>query len=234
MQTISETDLSAQTFAAVVDLRTENENLQTKLRYMESAMNEVQSINKELHGMLDRIQSRIWEGMNANLGTAIGRPSSKGNWVGGAWLALPENEHFLGQTERLLNRGAKEEALIAIKAVLGRDNLSPAQRVDAGLLFSTILRSTEDQAGALRNAEEALRIAGKNDLLSLVGKARFHQGLCFLYLERYADASWCFHLASHTDGHAEQVQVHRELAEAKRLEMHPTDPQRFISKDFLL
>jgi hypothetical protein len=140
------------------------------------------------------------------------------NWIGGTWLSNHASKAVLEPAEAAWQQGKPQVALNLLMEVMNRPALDPAQRVDAGLLFGVILRSAGVLEKSLKQVELALSIALDAELFDYVGKARFHQGLCFLYMDRFADASWCFTLASHTVGHRELVEVNRLIAEKKRAE----------------
>lgn len=54
-----------------------------------------------------------------------------------------------------------------------------------------------------------------------------------MYLERYADASWCFVLARETEGYKEEVEVQWEVAERKRKGVGVGGRGGVISEGFL-
>lgn len=154
-------------------------------------------------------------------------------WINSTWLVLPQNKALLGPTEAAWHSSEKQKALCLVSMAMVAKNILPERRVDAHLLASEIVRSAADGVKqSLHFADLGLQFARENDLYDMIGKAQFYRGLCFLQMEMYADASWCFMLASHTDGFKDQVQCYRAVAEKSRLFLCSTDPRRTISPDF--
>jgi len=149
------------------------------------------------------------------------RKSTGTDWIGGTWLVVPENKSLLGPIESAWQEGKTQEALNLLTLVSKDDDLDPAEKIEASLLFSAVLRSAGLPTKALDHAEKALSMADESGLVEPVGKINFHRGLCFLHMNSWADASWCFVLAASTPGHALEVEVNWEIAERKRMEKRP-------------
>ncbi|KAL8807280.1 MAG: hypothetical protein Q9182_000785 [Xanthomendoza sp. 2 TL-2023] len=125
-------------------------------------------------------------------------------WIGGNWLA-PSGE-LLAPAEKMWHQGNAEAALDLIDAVLSRHNLTIEDDVNANLLVSAIKRASGDMAQASKCAEDALVIANEGERYVLASKAQFHRGMCFLGRGQYAQAQFCFALASHLDGYQAQIE----------------------------
>jgi len=224
-------------------LVTEKEDLEKKLLYAESTIFALVRQNRELDSLLAEAQAALLKraesqpqpnGMQPNpkaaasTSTLSAAPSIRSSmrstgtdWIGGTWLVVPANNSLLGPTEAAWQEGKMQEALNLLTAVSNRDDLDPAEEIEVGLLFSAILRSARQPKRALEYVEKALRVADEYGLVEVVGKINFHRGLCFLHMSSWADAAWCFVLASSTEGYAEQAEVNWELAEQKWMEIFP-------------
>ncbi|MCJ1472343.1 hypothetical protein MMC13_000990 [Lambiella insularis] len=157
---------------------------------------------------------------------------AKSVWINSTWLVLDRNKALLGPTENAWHRAEKQRALAYIGCAVTQRGILPEQRVDAHLLYSEIIRSTTNGfQQAFDLIDRAFEIARDNDLYGMIGKTQFYRGLCFLDMERFADASWCFVLASHTEGYGQQVDCYRLIAEQGRLALPAADPRRTISED---
>ncbi|MCJ1251914.1 hypothetical protein MMC30_009152 [Trapelia coarctata] len=224
-------------------LVTERNDLETKLTYAESTIFALVRQNRELDNMLAETQAELTK--RAGAGSLTNRiytapkaaattstlgasPSIHGSmrltgtdWIGGSWLVVPASNSLLGPTESAWQEGKTQEALNLLTAVSNRDDLYPAEEIEVDLLFSAILRAARQPRRALEYAEKALRISDEYGLVEVVGKIYFHRGLSFLHISRYADAAWCFVLASSTEGHVQQAEANWEIAEKKRMENYP-------------
>ena len=215
-------------------LESERDDLDIKLTYAQSTIfallrqiRELDMVVETQAELLKRAESLL-DGINSNP-NAASTPSASPliqsstrstgtDWIGGNWLIIPANNYLLGPTEAAWKQGKTQEALNLLTAVLKRDDLDPAEEIEVNLLLAAIIRSSGHPKRALEFVEKALRLSDEFGLVEVVGKIQYHRGLCFLYLSNYTDASWCFVLASSTEGHAQQVEAQWEVAEKKRME----------------
>ncbi|KAL8907625.1 MAG: hypothetical protein Q9207_001276 [Kuettlingeria erythrocarpa] len=153
---------------------------------------------------------------------ARGKPST---WIGGSWLA--PSEPILAPAEKMWQAGNAQGALVATSALLSRHNLTMSEDVHTHLFTSAILRAVGDPAQASKHAEDALVIAKEADSYMLASKSELYRGLCFVQQQRYAQAQWCFVLASHLDGYQDLLEGNREFAEKMCLQTSDAkDPGR--------
>ncbi|MCJ1395874.1 hypothetical protein MMC18_008760 [Xylographa bjoerkii] len=228
-----------ETLEAVKQLVAERDTLRAKLKVANSVIEEEQRIINHQESLLGDAHSRLSQLLfRANPEAAAPQPPSrdtspsKWDWINVTWLSVPANKALLGNTEEAYRRGARQEALNSISTLLARKDLQPVERVNAKLLLSEILRSSGNLTASLYQTDQALEIArGLNDY-RLGSIVQFYRGLCFLYLNRYTDASWSFIYASYTEDYKEQVDLHWNIAEKGRKAIHPTDPRRTISDSF--
>ncbi|KAL8949959.1 MAG: hypothetical protein Q9222_003970 [Ikaeria aurantiellina] len=139
------------------------------------------------------------------------RVSGAGQWIGGSWLE--PSVDALAPAAKAWSEGSAQTALILVGQVSQRQDLSVSEEVHAHLLMSAILRASGDIAKASEHAEHGLvtaRNTGSHYILT--SKAEFYRGLCWLSQNRFAQARWCFALASHLPGYEDQVEVN--LADA--------------------
>lgn len=221
-----ETPISTQEFhATFAHLITDREQLRIALTYAESAISELETQNRELDVLLSKTQAALTIASELP-GSKI---ASQTSWIGGTWLSCPTATPFLTPVESAWQQGQAQKALASLTLILSQQDITHSQRIDAELLFSAILRSSGDIRQALVHAEKSLSLAEKTQRYDLVGKAQFHRGLCHLYDNRYANARWCFVLASHTPGHEELVAINLKMTEQRLLELPPDDSRRSLS-----
>ena len=129
-------------------------------------------------------------------------------------------------------------AFLSLKIKTG--NLTDAQRVNAKLLETAIMRSSGTNRGAdqlmekaLVTADEALQIAEKMEDHSWVCKAHFHRGLCYLHLRKHADAQWSFILASGAEGYSESAELQRKHVQNILDDLAAPDSTRMHLESFL-
>ena len=215
----------------VSELIAERDSLRLKLRYSQSTIEELQRQNRNLDLLLSNagclIQKHI-PGMNAVSEVATSEPNgAQTTWIGGSWLetGLPE----LASAERAWQVGNKQEALSDVLQLISR-NLTTPLSIEAGLLLSALLRTSGNPEQALIYAQESLLLAKNSREVDqdLLGKAHFHAGLCYLYLARYTNASWCLALAKSAKGYELEVEVNWELAEENRLK-YESDSRQMVS-----
>ena len=201
----------------------------TALRYAQSTISELETQNRELELLLANAQAYFQRG------SKVPKPKVPQNtsWIGGTWLSCPTATPVLTPVEQAWQKGQIQKALALLTLILLQDDLTHRHRVDAELLLAAITRSSGDVSQARVHAEKALVIARENQLYDLVGKAQFHRGLSYLYEDEYANARWCFVLASFTPGHKDQVEVNRDLAESSLINMPHDHPGRALTLRFL-
>lgn len=213
----------------LVRLVADRDQLQTALTYAHSTISELEAQNRELDLLLSKAQAYV-QGSSQDRSSEI---PGKTSWICGTWLSSPIATPFLTPVESAWQNGQVQEALKLLSLIMLQQNITNSQRVEAGLLFSAMMRSSGNIGEALVHAEGSLSIAKVAQLYDLVGKAQFHRGLCYFYMDRYADARWCFVRASHTPGHNQIVAVNREMAERKMSELTSDDPRRTLSAHLL-
>ena len=189
----------------------ERVQLQEELKYTRSACTELHSQNEYLQRLLREAQ----EALPPREGPNHFQTSPGTTWVGGTWLSPSPSIPSLVPIQKAWLSGKTQSALALLTETIVLKDFVPNERIEAGLLLSTIMRSSGDLARALTHAEISLSIARKEELQDLEGKAQFHRGLCYFYQDRYADARWCFTLASHTRGHQDLVEINMRMAEEK-------------------
>lgn len=209
----------------------ERNGLETKLNYAQSTIFALQRQTRELESLLTEAQDELLkktEQLNelhpnakpTDSNSILTSKTSTGtDWIGGSWLVVLTNHTLLGAVETAWQEGKTQEALNLLTAVSNRDDLDPAEGIEVGLLFSAIHRSAGLPERALDYVEESLQIAENYGLLGAVGKIQFHRGLSLLHLRCFADAAWCFVLASGAEGHGQEAEVNWEIAERQRVEM---------------
>ena len=232
----------------ILKLIAERDLLQSKHAYDQSAIQELQRQNRQLSLLLAQAQfslqkkdldDKTTKRKTINLAPSSQKAPSKEevvrDWIGGTWLSHPDGPLAPIEVAWIKKSAQAALALLSILQASPEYPLQPLSlRVNTSLLFSAILRSSSSLQSATSYAEEALNLALENSLdHNLVGKARFHRGLCYLYAERWADASWSFYLAHGTEGHEEMVKKHWQVAEKRRRECELGEEGRVISKDFV-
>ncbi|KAI4284407.1 MAG: hypothetical protein L6R35_004918 [Caloplaca aegaea] len=145
-------------------------------------------------------------------------------WIGGSWLA--PSESVLAPAETAWQDGNAQKALTMVTLLFQRHDITVSEDVHMNLFTSAILRASGDLAQAGKYAEDALVIAREADSYMLASKAEFHRGLCFLKQNRFAQAQWCLVLASHLEGHQDQIEANRVFADERRRNLGPSDPGR--------
>lgn len=221
-----------QIYIHVLQIVNDRDRLQTELHYAESTIYELDAQNRELHRLLKSVQDAL-QSSDDRVPTQI-HPrnldlSHKANWIGGTWLSCAKTAPLLTAAEAAWQGGKSQQALALVAPILNEEDLKPSHRINAGLLYSAILRGNGDLEGALHYADECLSIAKETEQRQLTGKAQFHRGLCCLYLDRYADARWCFVLASHTEGHVAIVQEYLTMTQQNLTRLEVDDPRAKVS-----
>ncbi|KAL9580640.1 MAG: hypothetical protein Q9212_004373 [Teloschistes hypoglaucus] len=163
---------------------------------------------------------------------SLGEANIPSTWIGGSWLA--PSVPALAPAEKLWQDGQAQQALIVVGRLIRQAGPTVSEDVHARLFISALLRASGDLPQAHKHAEEALIIAKEAgaaqeaDAYVLAAKAEFHRGLCFLKMGRYAQAQWCLVLASHLEGHGEQIEANRVFAMEKCQELGMGDDGRRI------
>ncbi|MCJ1467179.1 hypothetical protein MMC07_005802 [Pseudocyphellaria aurata] len=199
--------ISEELLEGVRILVTQRDNLREELKYAQSTILELEAQNIRLVSLLTDAQA--W------LGTAeilpVAKPSTP--LMHSIWLTSTSNSKLLGPVEEAWQKGPPEEALYLLYVVLNQENLTNSQRVEAQLLYAAIMIISGHSDQALPQVEDALKIAEEKQLNQLAGKAQFIRGRCCFDLKRYADARWCFALASHTKGYESLIETEMQAAE---------------------
>ena len=204
------------------------------LTYTVSIYHEQQHLVEELDRMNRISHTMVLQTMKAkqkaegNIPSLANRPPD--HWIGGTWLA--GTSKALLSAEDSWQKGRAQEALFKVVELMHTRGVGPETLVNARLLRAAIVRSSGQVNKSLGFFEAALQLAHDWGLVELAGKAQFHRGLCFLYLDRYAESSWCFLLSVHTPGHSNQIEVNRLCAEQRRLELPLRDRRRYLPQGF--
>ena len=149
----------------------------------------------------------------------------------GPWECSSSEYPALLAVENLFRNGKRQKALNSMPRLLARKDLDDRTRVNAKLLYAALIQSTgRNIRQALMLAEGALASASELQIHDLAGKANYWRGLCHLCLEEWANAKWCFILASNLHGHTEQVEAGRTTVERELL--HLPEDQRKVTADF--
>lgn len=221
-----------QIYTHLLQIVNDRDRLQTELQYAESTIYELDAQNRELHRLLKSVQDALQssgDGASTQIHPRNLDLSHQANWIGGTWLSCAKTAPLLTAAEAAWQGGKSQQALALVASILNEEDLKPSHRINAGLLYSAILRGNGDLEGALHYADECLNITKETEQRQLTGKAQFHRGLCYLYLDRYADARWCFVLASHTEGHAAIVQEYLIMTQQKLTRLDIDDPRAKVS-----
>lgn len=212
----------------VSNLIAERNQVQEELKYVRLACVELHSQNEQLQQLLCEAHDALPPTENPSHDQNL----TSSTWVGGTWLTpsikipalVPVQDAWLG--------GKTQQALALLTEILVQKDLAPYERIEAGLLLSAIMRSSGDLARALTHTEICLRIAEKYELPESVGKSQFHRGLCYFYQDRYADARWCFVLASHTKGHQDLIAINMQMVEEKMKSLPSGHPSAKLNLAF--
>ena len=223
----------------VAQLIKERDRLLNSLAYATSTIQTLSSQNKELVRLLTSAQTVLLaQQRKASSSTTPNkekpaRASSKTTWISGTYISHPEDAALLEPIEKAWANGKAQDALVLLTERLSSKSLPDIDAIKLEVLFSSVLRSSGQVEEALRHADMALQKARQAQSHELSGRAQFHRGLCCFYLDRYADAAWCFALASSTEDYAEIVEVHRDMAEKKRAALPEGHEGRVVSEGFL-
>ncbi|KAI4179725.1 MAG: hypothetical protein L6R41_007674 [Letrouitia leprolyta] len=161
------------------------------------------------------------------------RPESckPSTWIGGSWLA--PSVAILAPAEKAWQDGNTQQALVLVEPLLRRHNSTVSEDVNVTLFISAVLRASGDFAQASKYAEDALVIAREADAYMLASKCEFHRGLSFLKLNQFAQARWCLVLASHLEGHQDQIEANRVFADERSCDLTLKDPARKLDVGYI-
>ncbi len=219
-------------------LKGEKDLLERQLRYTVSAYQELDRQIATWSQLWTSSQSLVRyaltqreaeAGIDPNEATQDGKSST--SWAGGTWLMGSAEEPLLHDAEEALSYGKCQHALTLLAAINKRHDITPDTAINAKLLTAAVLRNEGQVDRASANCDEAVEMAVQYGYGALLGKARFHRGLCYYHAEDWAAASWEFTLASHTPAHAREVEVHKNLAESKRQDLEFTDPRKYLDRE---
>lgn len=195
---------------AVERLITERDNLREEAKYAQSTILQLDAQNKRL----DRLLTQAYASLQNPIEVVPATTSSpKSSWVRSVWLSSTANQTLLKPVETAWQKGETQQALITLNMILNLENLTYSKRVEATLLQAAIVSYSGHSDQALAQIEDALKMAEEKQLDDLVGKAHFIRGRCCLDMRRYADARWCFTLASHTKGYEDLIETNMQYAE---------------------
>lgn len=203
----------------------EKDQLEEELHYARSVCAELHSLNEHLQKLLGEAQAALPPKKDL-------RPLPSTTWLGGTWLSPSPQIPALEPVLKAWLSGKTQYALALLTEISAQEDLPPNDRIEAGLLISTIMRSSGELTRAATYAEISLSIAQREQMHELKGKAQFHRGLSYFYLDRYADARWCFVLASHTRGHHEMIEINMQMAKAGLENLPPGHPGASLSLKF--
>lgn len=217
-------DTNAEMKENLLQIINERDQLRVELMHAKSAIIELENQTLEYDCLLSSALSQL-QACKAKPPVTVAPRTS---WIG-TWQCSSDCPQ-LAQIETDWANGWLQKALSQMPAMLDRDDLGPHHVINSRLLYSALLQSTgENLQPALANAEEAVTMAVDLGLQDLAAKGQFHRGLCYHYLGHFANARWCFVLASSTD---ESIKDCRQKAEEYLRELPEGHPQRSVSVDF--
>ena len=178
------------------ELLEERDRLKNQLAYYKSAVDALTLQNGRYAAML-----------NTGVVTSDSQsPASKSpdvHWVAGNFLYRPSVDLYLKDSIDAYQDNSAQRAIAFLTLKINTTFLTDAQRVNAQLLLTAMMRasatnrdSEQTVEKALAIADDALAIAEKMKDHDWICKAHFHRGLCYLHLNKFADAKWSLILAS--------------------------------------
>ncbi|KAI4172858.1 MAG: hypothetical protein LQ343_003265 [Gyalolechia ehrenbergii] len=209
----------------------DRERLSQRLKFAERTMREFSQQAQHANSLTRNAQQSVVlarDKKKIKKRSDAGKPST---WIGGSWLAPSEN--ILAPAEKTWQDGNAQQALVLVEPLLRRHDLTVSEDVNANLFISAILRASGDFAQASKYAEDALVIAQEADAYMLASKCEFHRGLSFLKLNRFAQAQWCLVLASHLEGHQDQIEANRVFAEERSCDSASRDPDSKLDLGYI-
>ena len=195
----------ASDFATIAkELLDERDRLKNQLAYYKSAVDALTLQNERYAEMLKAgVASLDYQCPPASKSPDV-------HWVAGNFLYRPSVDHYLKDSIDAFQSNSAQRAIVILTLKINTSDLKDAQRVNAQLLLTAMLRacttnrdSKETVEKALVIADDALAIAEKMKDYAWVCKAHFHRGLCYLHLDRFADAKWSLVLASGASEYSE-------------------------------
>ena len=208
----------------------ERNKLREEMKLAKLAIYQLESQNIQLDQLITDLRSLP---PLRDLGRPIIKPPLK-SFIG-PWECSPEEYPVLLPVEQLFRNGQRQQALNSLSSLLVCKDLDDRTYINAKLLCAALLQSTGLGSvikRALAYAEEALSMCHEVRLHELAGKANYWRGLCYLCLEQWANARWCFILASNLPGHNDLIRDGRKIVE-KELALLPEE-KRSITDDFKL
>lgn len=213
---------NAEMKASLLEIINERNQLRVELMHAKSALIELENQNLEY----DRLLSNALSQLQACKPKPTVAVTPKTSWIG-TWQCSSDCPQLV-PIEKAWGNGWLQKALAQMPAMLDREDLGPHHLINSRLLYSALLQSTNLQQ-ALDNAEEAVTMAMDLGLQELAAKGQFHRAICYHYLGEFANARWCFVLASSTDGITKEC---RQKAEENLRELPEGHPQRSVSANF--
>ena len=215
---------SAEMRTILLQIINERDQLKVELKHAKSAIIELENQNMEYDRLLSIALSQLQTCKSTRAESISPCTSWLGNWQCSS--DYPE----LAPIENAWAKGSIQTALSQMPAILAREDLGPHYHVNSRLLFSALLQSTDaNLQQALAKAEEAVTMAVDLGLQELAAKGQFHRALCYHFLGDFAEARWCFILASSTN---ECAKEYCEKAEKNLRDLPKNHPQRSVSADF--
>ena len=203
----------------------ERDQLKSDLKLAKAAIIEMENQNLELDRLLSNAHASIQKAFSEPV---LRNPPT--SWIG-MWECSPAEYPTMAPIEDLFRTGQKQRALNWMPSFLRRKDLDNRHRANGRLLYAALLQSTgSNLRTALLYAEEALQISYDVRLHDLAGKANFWRGLCHLSMDEFANAKWCFTLASHLSGYSALIEECGAIVE-KQLALIP-EKNRAVTPNF--
>ncbi|KAL8720057.1 MAG: hypothetical protein Q9225_003025 [Loekoesia sp. 1 TL-2023] len=202
-----------------------------RLRFAERTIQEFSQQAKHANSLAQNAQQSVTLARDRKKIEKTSDARKPSTWIGGSWLA--PSEDILAPAEKMWQDGNAQQALVKVEPLLQRPDLTVSEDVNTNLFISAILRASGDFAQASKYAEDALVIAKDADAYMLASKAEFHRGLSYLKQNRFAQAQWCLVLASHLEGHQDQIEANRVFAEERCRNSASNDPGRKLDLEYI-
>lgn len=195
---------------------------------LKQAITELQFEKLELERLVDNAHRQI----KIDNPKRLQEYSIQSTWIG-TWKCSPQEYPALVCVEDAWRNGHLQQALNQMPTMLERKDFGHHHQVNARLLYCALISTSGvNLMLGLHYAEEALQLATRYHLQELAGKAQFHRGLCYLFLNEPANASQCFWLASHVDGHTETIKECKIRADKQVDDLPEDHPMKSITSDF--
>ncbi|KAG7004970.1 m7GpppX diphosphatase [Physcia stellaris] len=157
--------VAAEFAIATQQLLEERERLENELAYYKSAFDALRSQNERYCAMLRSNMSTLDEVSDPS-------KSSDTQWVAGNFLYQPSIDQYLKDSIDVYQHNSAQRAMALLSLKISTGNLTDAQRVNALLLLTAIMRSSGTNRDADQLMEKALMIA--DDALQIAGKMEDH------------------------------------------------------------